>query len=93
MFLILKLRGNKMAQFRATIKGQRGEASRLGSKQTGINTLTNGWNLGVSVYGFFNDATQRDEFTITVNSGSNGGVSKGLGTYFKNEKGEIVKAK
>lgn len=36
-----------MAQFRATIQGQRGGTSRLGSKRSGLNTTTNGWNIGV----------------------------------------------
>jgi hypothetical protein len=38
-----------MAQFRATISGQRGEASRLGSKNSGMSALVNGWNSGVRV--------------------------------------------
>jgi hypothetical protein len=38
-----------MAQFRAVIRGQRGEASRLGSKSSGIVTHTNGWDVGVMV--------------------------------------------
>ena len=38
-----------MAQFRATIQGQRGEASRLGSKSSGIEANVNGWHSGVKV--------------------------------------------
>ena len=38
-----------MAQYRAIIKGNRGEASRLGSKSSGLEAWVNGWNLGVSV--------------------------------------------
>ena len=40
-----------MARFRATIKGQRGEASRLGSSKSGIRADVNGWHLGVRVWG------------------------------------------
>jgi len=39
-----------MAQFRATIKGQRGEASRLGSKASGLKITVNGWDIGLLAY-------------------------------------------
>jgi hypothetical protein len=38
-----------MAQYRAIIKGNRGEASRLGSKSSGLEARVNGWNVGVYV--------------------------------------------
>ena len=38
-----------MAQYRAIIKGNRGEASRLGSKSSGLEARVNGWDLGVYV--------------------------------------------
>jgi len=38
-----------MAQYRAVIKGSRGEASRLGHKSSGIRAEVNGWNLGILV--------------------------------------------
>lgn len=38
-----------MAQFRAVIQGQRGHASRLGSKNSGISASVNGWTAGVDV--------------------------------------------
>jgi hypothetical protein len=38
-----------MAQFRGVIAGQRGEASRLGSKSSGLTVHCNGWNGGVTV--------------------------------------------
>lgn len=38
-----------MARFRATIEGQRGQASRLGSKTSGLFVTANGWDRGVSV--------------------------------------------
>ena len=38
-----------MAQFRAIIKGQRGAASRLGSKKSGILARIDGWNNGIAV--------------------------------------------
>jgi hypothetical protein len=38
-----------MARFRATIAGNRGEASRLGTASSGLSVTANGWHGGVSV--------------------------------------------
>ena len=62
-----------MAQFRATIKGQRGHASRLGGKNTGIFAWVNGWHSGVEVCGKYNEITKQDEFQIYKTGGSCGG--------------------
>ncbi len=40
-----------MAQFKAIIKGNRGKASRLGTKKSGIETRVDGRSLGVAVRG------------------------------------------
>lgn len=62
-----------MAHFRASIKGQRGEASRLGSKKTGIQATINGWNNGIRVVGEHDENTGEDRFTVYFTGGSNGG--------------------
>lgn len=38
-----------MAHFRGTIKGTRGEASRLGTAKSGLIVNANGWDFGVKV--------------------------------------------
>ena len=38
-----------MAQFIGTVQGDRGEASRLGNKKSGLTTEYNSWNYGVRV--------------------------------------------
>ena len=38
-----------MAQFRGVLQGNRGEASRLGHKETGLVAMVNGWSGGVRV--------------------------------------------
>lgn len=38
-----------MAHFRGTLKGNRGEASRLGTARTGLVVTANGWDFGVKV--------------------------------------------
>lgn len=39
-----------MAHFYGTIQGARGEASRLGSKASGLSTVAASWNGAVRVY-------------------------------------------
>ena len=65
-----------MAQFIGTTKGMRGEASRLGSKSSGITTKTNGWDSGVRVVGSHADG--KDVFYIYQTAGSNGRNSEVL---------------
>lgn len=61
-----------MAQFRATIEGQRGIASRLGNKKSGIITKTNGWKSGVRVEGEYREQDEEDVFDVWMTGGSGG---------------------
>lgn len=58
-----------MARFRGSVQGGRHATSRVGHATTGIETNTNGWNLGVRVTGKAKKAG--DEFTILITGGSN----------------------
>jgi len=58
-----------MAQFRATIKGQRGEVSRLGSKASGIQARVNGWDVGILVNA--NHIDGQDTMELYSTGGSN----------------------
>lgn len=58
-----------MAQFRGTISGSRGEASRLGGKSSGMKATVNGWNSGVTVRAFV-DELGRDCFALYATGGS-----------------------
>lgn len=69
-----------MARYRATIKGQRGQASRLGGPASGIAASVNGWNLGIGVTGMpANRSTHNgddaqcshDRFEVRITGGSN----------------------
>lgn len=60
-----------MAQFRATIQGCRGEASRLGTKRSGITAKINGWNCGIVVFAEYDETLGKDVFHITKTGGSN----------------------
>lgn len=58
-----------MAQFMAKMQGQRGSASRLGSKSSGLTVSANGWNVGVKVEA--SHRTGRDTFDVYITGGSN----------------------
>lgn len=61
-----------MAHFYADIQGARGEASRCGSKQSGIDGHIRGWNIGARVALRHDSKTGKDKCTIYLTSGSNG---------------------
>ena len=62
-----------MAAFMATIKGQRGKASRLGTKASGIVAHVNAWNSGVDVMGTYDQLTGTIRWTVERTGGSNQG--------------------
>jgi hypothetical protein len=71
-----------MAHFRGTLRGMRGEASRLGGAGSGITVTARGWDFGIDVYLYVNGEGE-DEARIELNSG-NGRPSYGykiLGTF------------
>ena len=73
-----------MAHFRGTVQGNRLEGSRLGTKDSGLETTCNGWGIGAKSIIEFNEEKQRDEITVYINSGSGwGGESRFLGTFYR----------
>ena len=76
-----------MAHFMGTVQGNRGEASRLGSKGGGMVARVNGWNSGVKVVAEYNAETDTDVFHIfgTRGSGNNneaGYIGQIMGSTF-----------
>lgn len=61
-----------MANFRSTIRGTRGEASRLGSKSSGMVANVNGWNAGVTVRAYHDAGVDVFEIRQTGGSGYSG---------------------
>ena len=59
-----------MARFRATIEGNRGMASRLGTPASGITANINGWDSGIRVIAFVDEETGKDRFLVAVTGGS-----------------------
>lgn len=55
-----------MAQFRGTIEGQRGQASRLGSKASGLTVEAQSWEGKIVTYLYHDDASGRDMARVTM---------------------------
>jgi hypothetical protein len=67
-----------MAHFYGTIAGQRGEASRLGSKTSGLETVAASWEGAVSVRLYEKDG--RDYCSVSLIPWHGNGTSKILYT-------------
>lgn len=59
-----------MAQFYASMQGNRGQATRMGTKNSGLTAHVRGWNIGVRVCLTHRDG--EDVVTIYRTNGSNG---------------------
>jgi hypothetical protein len=59
-----------MAHFYASIQGNRGEATRCGSKSSGIEGHIRGWNIGARVT--VDHIEQKDIVSVYLTRGSNG---------------------
>ncbi len=55
-----------MAQFYGTISGQRGEASRLGSKKSGLTTVAASWTGAVEVELYHSEITGVDMARVSL---------------------------
>ena len=74
-----------MAHFIGKLQGNRGEATRLGSKNSGIEVDADGWNFGVSAKIFYDKDTDQDVVRIFLTGGSNGGKVKHIGLFTKKD--------
>lgn len=61
-----------MAHFRAEVKGSRSVASRLGTKNSGIETLLQTWGWNVRVVARYSVADEQDYGTIILVSAQTG---------------------
>lgn len=75
-----------MSHFYASIQGQRGEATKTGSKISGIHGHIRGWDFGVKVDLYVDSETGEDTARVYLTSGSNGYCSsKLLGVFTKKD--------
>lgn len=61
-----------MAHFYGSMQGNRGEATRCGSKESGIEAHIRGWVIGVRVFCSYDEKLRKDVITIYKTSGSSG---------------------
>ena len=61
-----------MAHFYGSMQGNRGEATRMGTKDSGFYAHIRGWDVGVRVELYYNEETEKDEIFIYKTGGSNG---------------------
>jgi hypothetical protein len=59
-----------MAHFRGTLQGMKGEASRYGSKASGMRVTANGWDIGATVELSHDPKTGKDTVVISITRGS-----------------------
>ena len=82
-----------MAQYQGKIQGSRGQATRLGTKSSGLETQCNGWNVGATARLDYNGVKERDEISLYVTTGSNPKHDRiYLGRFFINDKGQFIQA-
>jgi hypothetical protein len=55
-----------MAQFYASIQGNRGEATRLGTKSSGMMTVAASWQGAVKTYLWYNEEKECDWAEVTL---------------------------
>jgi hypothetical protein len=63
-----------MAHFYGTVEGNRGQASRLGSKVNGLTTTAASWQGAVVVYMRHNKGTGKDTVFVTLQEWEGQGV-------------------
>lgn len=61
-----------MSQFYAEVQGNRGAASRMGTKASGMWAHVRGWHVGVRVSCWHDSATGEDVIEIRKTGGSSG---------------------
>jgi hypothetical protein len=69
------------SHFYASIQGSRGEATKQGTAESGIDGHIRGWDVGIAVRGYV-DEDGKDRFYVTLTSGSNGHrTSRFIGSF------------
>lgn len=77
-----------MAHFYGNLQGNRGEATRMGTKDSGFRGHIRGWHIGGSVNCYYNESKDRDEVLIFATRGSNGFNSTSLVKLIETDSGD-----
>jgi hypothetical protein len=79
-----------MAHFYGNIQGNRGEATRMGTKGSGISAHIRGWDIGAKVSCYVDDEG-RDCVCVTISGGSRGSRRDVcLGTWYIDKDGLVA---
>ena len=70
-----------MSHFYSQIKGHRGEATRCGTKSSGIRANATGWDIGGTCKVHFNPQLGTDVVEFYLTDGSNGRSSTRVATF------------
>lgn len=73
-----------MARFYADIRGNRGEATRMGTEKSGLQGHIRGWNIGCSVRCIV-DENGKDKLFVYKTGGSSGCGSELIATLEESE--------
>lgn len=80
-----------MARFIGYVQGMKGEASRLGSENSGISATARGWEIGARVA--IQTVGGEDILTVRIDGGSNGQkAGRCLGEWKRDEQGRPSKS-
>lgn len=55
-----------MSHFYGKVQGNRGEGTRCGTKGSGMQTHTAGWQGAISTYVYYDEKTQQDRFEVAL---------------------------
>lgn len=77
-----------MSHFYGSMRGSRGEATRMGSKKSGFQAHVRGWDIGVEICCYYDEETDNDKIYIYETGGSHGVNPPTLLTVLKSKTGE-----
>lgn len=81
-----------MSRFYASIQGNRGEATRQGTAESGMHGHIRGWGLGARVI-MHEGSDEQDRIDIAITGGSTGRhANVSLGQWYRNKNGDLVRS-
>ena len=79
-----------MAHFIGTIQGNRGEASRLGSKQSGIRVTANSYTIGGEIFIYHDESLGKDIMAIGLTRGSNSRLTPMISMVIEDDEFKVI---
>ena len=70
-----------MSHYYSSIQGHRGEATRCGTRSSGITANATGWDIGGTVSMRYDPLLSTDVVTFTLTGGSNGRTTRKVASF------------